>query len=391
MKVLHVVHSLIPEAGGNAKVVAELTENLAKRGITTSIFTTIMEKDEQENLFQPKGVGLFVSQQSFLARGWPYYSPELKKNIMKEMSKFDIIHIHDIWHYPCYAAYRIAKRADKPYIITTQGTLEPWALKYKGLRKRIYMSLVQKRILQEAASIHALTDEETKHIRAIGIENTIIKIPNGIDPQEFQNLPPRKDLDRLFPGLQGKRVILFLGRIHPIKGLDLLAKTFGKIARERDDVRLLIAGPNKEGYQAHIEKMLQTEGVLDKVIFTGMINGYEKMAVLNGADIFILPSYSEGFSIAVLEAMICGLPVIITSQCCFPEVEISKAGFIIEPDTYQLANSLSKLLNDPELCKVMGENGRELVLEKFTIDKIANQMINLYENIMNYSKGEAVL
>jgi glycosyltransferase involved in cell wall biosynthesis len=382
MKVLHVVHSLIPEAGGNAKVVAELTENLAKRGITTSIFTTIMEKDEQENLFQPKGVGLFVSQQSFLARWWPYYSPELKKNIMKEMSKFDIIHIHDIWHYPNFAASRIAKRAGKPYIISTHGTLEPWALKYKGLRKRIYMALVQRRILQEAAAIHAVTSEEVKHIQSFGIDNGIAMIPNGISPEEFQDLPSRKDLEQLYPGLQENRVILFLGRIHPKKGLDLLAKTFGKIARERDDVCLLIAGPNKEGYQAHIEKMLQTEGVLDKVVFTGMINGYEKMAVLNGADIFILPSYSEGFSIAVLEAMICGLPVIITRQCNFPEVAEANAGIIIEPDVDQLANSLTKLLNEPQLRKEMGENGKHLVMEKYTWDKIAEKMMELYQTIL---------
>jgi glycosyltransferase involved in cell wall biosynthesis len=383
MKVLHIVHSLTPEAGGNAKVVAGLTENLVRKGVKISVFTTLKTKGEQKKLFQPQGVDLFVFQQSFLSRWWSYHAKGLKKTLLQEMPKFDIVHIHDIWHYPNFAAYQAAKKAGKPYIISTHGTLEPWALKYHGLKKRIYMALVQKRILQEAAALHALTDEEIKYSQAFGIDKIIIKIPNGINPQEFQNLPPRKELERLFPILQEKKIILFLGRIHPIKGLDLLAKAFGRVAREQKDVFMLIVGPDNDAYQAKIEKMLQTEDVLDKVIFTGMLNGRKKMAALNGADIFVLPSYSEGFSIAVLEAMICGLTVIITRQCNFPEVAEVKAGMVIEPDVDQIANSLTKLLNEPYLCKEMGKNGQQLVINKFTWDKIVDKMIKLYEAILS--------
>ncbi|GAG37700.1 unnamed protein product, partial [marine sediment metagenome] len=185
----------------------------------------------------------------------------------------------------------------------------------------------------------------------------------------------------------GKRIILFLGRIHPQKGLDLLAKAFEKIAREWDNAYLMIVGPDSEGYKIKIEKMLESEGVLNKVIFTGMLSGRKKLIVLGGADIFALPSYSEGFSMAILEAMICKLPVIITKQCNFPEVTEVGAGNEIDPNVEQLTGALGNLLGNPELCKKMGEKGRKLVLEKYTWDKTADKMIKVYEEIVNRKGG----
>jgi len=388
MRVLHIVHSLTAEAGGNAKAVADLTESLAYQGIKVSIFTTVNSQDRKEDLFRPKDVNLHTFQRSFLARWWTYHVFGFRKTLLKEAYNFDIIHIHDIWHYPNYVGYYASKKIGKPYIITTHGTLEPWALKYKGLKKRIYAALIQKRILKEASAIHAITDEEVKHIRDFGIDNNIVIIPNGINPEDFQILPSRLEVEKLYPELKDKKIILFLGRIHPKKGLDILAKAFGKIARERNDVYLLIVGPDNDGYQAEIEKMLKTEGVLNKAIFTGMLSGRKKLIALSGADLFVLPSYSEGFSMAILEAMISSLPVIITRQCNFPEIAETNAGIVIEPDVDQLSNSLMKLLDKPRLCEEMGANGQHLVMAKFTWDKIAKQMINLYKEILLTHKNK---
>jgi len=383
MRILHVVASLSSEWGGPTKVVTELTEKLAEKGIEITIFSPF-KKGEELNIIKPKGVKLqLFPQDFFIDKLWTSFSLDFARTIKQNVHKFDIIHIHEIWHYPNYIASRAAKRASKPYLITIHGTLEPWCLNYKAFKKKIYSLFIQRRILREASAIHAITNEEVKHIRTFGADNSIIMIPNGIDPKKFINLPPREELESFYPKIKGKRIILFLGRIHPIKGLDLLAKAFEKIAREWDNAYLMIVGPDSEGYKIKIEKMLESEGVLSRVIFTGMLNGYEKLAALSRADICVVPSYSEVRSIVALEAMIYKLPVIITHQCQFQEIAEYGAGIIIEPDPKQLVEALNKLLNNPKLCKRMGENGRKLVLEKFTWDKIADKMIKVYEEILN--------
>jgi len=387
MKVLHIVHSLTPKAGGNAKVAAELTESLAKQAVNVSIFTTI-SKDEEESVFHPNGVELHLFQKTFFARWWTYHASGFRKTLLKEVNKFDIIHIHDIWHFPCYAAWYAVKKIGKPYVITMHGTLEPWALNYKRFKKRIYSILIQKTILQEADSLHALTEDEAKNCRGFGLHNPIAIIPNGLNEEEYQNLPCSTEIEKLYPEIRGKRVILFLSRIHPKKGIDLLAVALSKIATKRRNIFLMIVGPDdNKGYQKHIESILKNNNVFDKVVFTGMLSGGGKLAALSRADIFVLPSYSEGFSMAILEAMICGLPVVITNKCNFEDVARVNAGVVIEPNVSELTDALIKLLDNPQLGKLMGENGRQMVLERFTWDKIAKQMINLYEKILlNHTK-----
>jgi glycosyltransferase involved in cell wall biosynthesis len=384
MKILYVVVSLSPEWGGPTKAVTELSEALAKKGLEISVFCPVTMGDEAK-IIQPKGVNLRLFEQGFFARWWSGYSPELAKAVAQEVAKFDLVHIHELWSQPHLAAYHAAKKVNIPYVVTVHGGLEPWAINHKGLKKKIYSALIQRRVLKEAAALHAITDEEVKHIRAFGIDNEIKMIPNGINAEEFQALPSRQELERLYPQLVGKQVVLFLGRLHPIKGLDILARAFGKVAKGRDELFLLVVGPDRDGYRAEIVKILEAEGVLDKVVFAGMLTGYEKLAALGGADVFVLPSYSEGFSMAILEAMASSLPVIITRQCHFPEVAQAGAGLVIESEADQLATAIEKLLGDAQLRQQMGSNGRRLVAEKFTWDKVADQMIKMYEEVLGES------
>jgi glycosyltransferase involved in cell wall biosynthesis len=385
MKILHVAISLSPEWGGPTKVVGELTEALAKKGLEISIFTSVKKGDEAK-ITRPTGVGMKLFEEGFWARWWSGYSPGLGRAVAQETSKFDLVHIHELWSHPHLAASRAARKSGKPYVVTVHGGLEPWAINHKALKKKVYSVLFQRRILQKAAALHAITLGETKHIRAFGVDNRILMIPNGINPEEFQNLPSRWELTQFYPRLAGKQVVLFLGRLHPIKGLDILARAFGKIARGRGDLCLLVVGPDSEGYQAEVVKILTVEGALDKAIFAGMLTGHEKLAALGGADVFVLSSYSEGFSMAILEAISCGLPVIVTHQCHFPEVAEARAGLVIEPDVEQLAAALENLLNEPELRQEMGSNGRRLLAEKFTWDKVADQIIEMYKEVIEKLK-----
>lgn len=381
MKILHVAASLSAEWGGPTQVIKALTESLARKGVNVSVFAPIGEKVGKEILY-PEGVRIEVFKAGLFSRMWTGYSPSIAEALAVEAPKYDIIHIHEIWHYPHFAAYRAARRTGKPFVVTIHGELEPWCLDYKAPKKRIYATLIQRRALNEAAAIHALTKEEVKDIRAFGVDAPIVVIPNGIDPAKFQALPLPEEMDKLYPELVGKKVVLFMGRIHPKKGLDILAKAFGQIARSRKDLHLLIVGPDNGGYRNQVERLLESDSVIEKTTFTGMLTEREKLAALSRADICAIPSYSEGMSIVALEALACGLPEIITRQCHFPEVAEAEAGIVIETNAYQLANALNKLLEDPKLCKEMGENGRRLIIEKFTWDKIADQMIQFYEDVL---------
>lgn len=161
-----------------------------------------------------------------------------------------------------------------------------------------------------------------------------------------------------------------------------MARAYGRIAYSRKDLHLLIVGPDKNNYRSQVEELLESEGVIEKTSFAGMLTEEEKLAALRRADICVIPSYSEVLTIVALEAMACGLPIIITRQCHFPQVAEAKAGIVIEPNVDQLSEALAKLIDDPRLCKEMGENGCRLVMENFTWDKIADKMIQLYESVL---------
>lgn len=380
MKVLHVVASLTMEWGGPVAVIQGLTRALNEQGVDSTIFATAGRRVGTDPIpLDWCSTKMFPT--TWPAMLWTGYAPSIRSGLRGAMDTHDVVHIHELWHYGGYAAYREARRAGRPYIVTVHGGLDPWALRHRGLKKRLYMALVQRRILQGAMAIHAVTEQEAFQIKAQGIDARISVIPNGINADEFAILPDKKAFLRQWPQLEGKLLILFLGRIHPKKGLDLLARAYAQIVSHRDDVALVIVGPDEGNYRASVESLLLAAGVSSKVFFTGMLGGHEKLCAYAAADIFVLPSYSEGFSMAVLEAMASGLPVVITPHCHFPEVADAGAGLIVEPEHGQLRDALARLLDEPGLRRQMGERGRRLVKERYTWDAVAAQMKRLYQEV----------
>jgi len=385
MNILHVASSLSSEWGGPSKVVVELTGALAQKGVKVSIYAP-SENAKNVNRRDSKGVHIKLFPKGFLSRFWTSYSSPLAKALMKEASSFDLIHIHEIWHHPHFAAYQAARFSKKHFIVTIHGMLEPWCLNYKSLRKKIYSILIQRKILKEASGIHAFTETEVKNISNFVDNKNILLIPNGLNLEEFKNLPNREWIEDIYPEMKGKKVILFLGRIHPIKGLNILVRAFNTIVKTRNDIQLVIAGPDNYNYKNRIVEILKRENALSNTTFTGMLTGNKKLATLSRADIFVLPSYSEGFSISILEAMACGIPVIITKQCNFPEVGEVGGGKVIDTNTVQLSNALIELLDNTDLCKEMGSRGKRLVMEKYRWDKVADKLIVAYKEILSNCK-----
>jgi glycosyltransferase involved in cell wall biosynthesis len=194
-------------------------------------------------------------------------------------------------------------------------------------------------------------------------------------------------LGNLPPGLrkrEGEKQILFLSRINFKKGLDLLAKAFGAVCRRRDDVRLIIAGPDDDGFGEQLKRWLRDEGALDRTTFTGMLLGADKTAAFAAADVFVLPSYDENFAIAAVEAMSYRLPVIISNKVgIWHEVQSAGAGEIINCDATELTASILRLLDNPARSREMGLKGRRLVEESFTWDAVGSRMLDVYRTIVS--------
>ncbi|MCK4533519.1 glycosyltransferase [bacterium] len=381
MKVLYVVPSLDYKYGGPTQVIIGLTKALVQKGIKVSVFTSVGRNDDL-CIDKLEGVDVKLFPKTFFSKFWTSYSPLLAKALMEEVFNFDLIHIHEIWHYPHFAAFKAAKFSKKKFIVTMHGGVNSLPLCQKAFRKKIYSFFIQKKILKEASVIQAVSENEIKEIYRFVRNENIFHLPNGVNLKTFENIPSKNTIEKSYPQLKNKKVILFLGRVYPKKGLDLLAKAFGVVLKKRNDVQLIIAGPNNNVHKKEIVKILKHEQALENSIFTGMLTGNNKLAVLSRADIFVLPSSFEGFSISVLEAMASKLPIVITSRCNFPEIEEVKAGVVIEPDVTQLVNSLVRLLDNLQLCKEMGKNGQQLISEKFTWDRIADRMIELYQDTL---------
>ena len=389
MNILHITPSMSPQWGGPVAVVSQLIPALSEQGIHCEIATTRGHRVGDDPVSPPR-TPIHVFGAQLPAQLWTAYSTDLARFLRENISGFHLVHVHEIWHHDGYAAFRAARKNRVPFILTPHGELSEWSMRHKAWKKRIYTTLILDRILRNADAIHAITQAEKDRIATLGYDTPVTVAPNAIDPAPFDNLPdPTGFLDR-FPALSGKRIILFLGRLNPTKGLDILARGFGDIARRFPDAVLLMVGPDEEGGRQGMESILRSEGVLDRAVFTGMLTGEDKLAALSSADVFTLPSYSEGFSIAILEAMAARLPVVITEGCNFPEAAEHGAGFVVEPRETAVAEAIGALLSDDDLRARMGENGGNLVAERYTWQATASTIADLYGSLVGNGNENAL-
>lgn len=377
MRVVHVIPGYALRDGGTYAALRGLTHALLRRGVHSLIVcTAAIERVSQED---DDAVPVLVLPRSGWARWWTSHSCESARQLSLQMSHTDVIHVHSLWHHLMFVATQLSRQMRKPYIVTPHGGLEPGALQYKGYRKRLF-AYFQRGILRRAAAVHAISDNEVNSIRHFGVNNRIVMIPNGLVVEDFQKWLPRTVYEQRYPQLVGKRLVLFLGRLHPIKGLDILIPSVAAIVRQYPDVMLCIAGPDDVGYRSTLEQLRQSLHLNAHVTFLGMVEGDMKLALLQRAEVVAVPSYSEVRGLTALEAMGCGVPVILTHQCSFPEVEEVEAGLIIHPNRDELAHALRTVLDDAALRHRMGAQGQHLVRTRFTWEKVAEQMYSLYES-----------
>lgn len=305
------------------------------------------------------------------------FAPRLSRDL--EQGAYDVVHQHGLWLYPSLAVAQWRRRTRKPTVISTQGMLEPWALANSALRKRAAGLAFERSNLVHASCIHC-SAAEVEGIRAYGLRNPIAVIPNGVD----LSLETGSGIVRpQWMGDDSRRTLLFLGRLHPKKGIRELLTAWSRIAKESPAIarswRLAIVGWDDAGLAGSLRSLA---GELrlgeDSVTFPGALFGDEKAAALSNADAFILPSYSEGFPIAVLEAWAYALPVFMTRGCNIPAGFDAGAAIEIKTDPPELASVLAKSLSRPDLGEV-GRRGREFVQSQFSWPVIVAELRTVYD------------
>ncbi len=380
--VVHVTSWLSRNGGGIPPVIRALARETNRRGLNASILCL---KDQWTSHDSQADHSEFVAAQ-FLGPSALGYSPELKRKLLALSPSPKIIHSHGLWMYPGLAARTSAARDGARLVISPHGMLEPWALNHSRWKKRLAANLFENKNLRSAACLHALCTAEAASFRRYGLKNPIAVIPNGVD---FDSSPPADGaILEKFPDTKGRRRILFLSRLHAKKGLSNLLQAWRNLAPNFKDWQLLIAGAGDPAYERQLKTSARDLIADKRLLFLGPLYGNDKSQILAAADLFVLPSFSEGFSMAVLEAAAAALPVLLTRDCNFPELARSNAAIEIPPDLPAVEAGLRQFLELPdEQRKTMGRCGQDLVKKSYTWPVVADQMCRVY----NWLAGNAAM
>jgi glycosyltransferase involved in cell wall biosynthesis len=291
----------------------------------------------------------------------------------------DLVHVHGLWAVSPSAAAIYARIANRPFVITPHGMLDRWSLRRSAGRKKVYAALIERANLNSAGAIHFFNEEERDEANDFGVRAPSFLLPNGVEFEAFADLPGREAFREVYPQARDKKVVVFLGRIHPKKGLLLLVRALAQLAPE---ILLVIAGPDEIGHRAQVEALIASERVRDRVIFTGPVDESDKRRLLGGADLFVLPSHQEGDSVAVKEALAAGLPVVLTRNCHFPEVAREPAGLVIDPSVEELRRAIEKLCADDAFRERLAANARPLIEREYRWDRLGLRLIRHYEEVL---------
>jgi glycosyltransferase involved in cell wall biosynthesis len=376
LSVMFVVGRLNNESSGVTRIMCDLANALGRHGAPVRLYAADCPG-------MPSAPQLLVSPSRYISQpgmwlGGLSRSPKLRRQIDQDMSGVDVVHSHSLWMLPNHYACESALRHRKPMVFTAHGALEPWAMAHSRWKKRLVARWWQEQDLHNAACIHVNSKAEVAGIRTLGLKNPIAIVTNGVNLAAFDNAPSASSFSMAHTELAGKRVLLFLSRLHPKKGLGHLVEAWKPIVADYPQWHLVIAGPD-DGAGTEVRSRIAALGISRNVMFTGALEGREKHVALAGAHAFVLPSFSEGFSMAILEAMAAGLPAVITTGCNFPEASSSGAAIEVEPNAAATEKGLRMLLEMSDVQRrAMGQRGRQLVEQRYTWDAVAMQMIELY-------------
>ncbi len=376
-RLLHVVDSLSPAAGGTTEGIRKLAESCA--GVSAVEVVCLDDPGES-----------YLGGQSFPVhalgptQGNYRYTPRLAEWLGQNLARFDGVVIHGLWLYHCYGSYRMA-RGRVPYVVFPHGMLDPYfkrAFPLKHLKKQAYWVAREYRVLRDARAVCFTTPIERD-------SSAGTMWPRRWNPVvvSFGTLQPSGDPARQreiflsrYPALRQRRFFLFLSRMHSKKGCDLLLEAMARVAEAHPDLDLVMAGPDEEGLRPQLEGLAKRLQILNRVHWTGMLEGDLKWGAFHAGDAFVLPSHQENFGVAVVEALACGLPVLISDKVnIWPDIVHDEAG-IVNPDTAEgTYRSMTRLLAmQPEERRRMISNGLECFRVRYEMKRTAQALNELF-------------
>jgi len=383
MRILHIAADLDRRKGGPTAACIGLAELMARRGHEVRIVTT--DRGYAPPAPEPPGnlaiEALPGSWPAFFGTSWP-----LHRRLDEVVPEADVVHLHSLYLFHDWSGARACWRFRKPYIVRPHGTLDPYIYRRHRWRKLLAEALFQRRVLRRAAGLHYTAADEWLLARPQARNPRGAIVPIGIDAAAFASLPPRSALRGRYPGIGARKVVLFLGRLSYKKGLDVVIDAVAEVARGGHDVFLLIAGPD-DGVRDAAEQRIRARGIEGRALFAGMVTGAQKLEVLAGSDVFLLPSQSENFGITVVEAAACRVPVVISDRVnLWREFQEAGAALVGPPEAGPFAAHLRFLLENPAEAAGIAERGAALVRRNFDWDALGPRYEAMYAEAIGTGK-----
>lgn len=379
--VVHVISSVDPRSGGTTTQLVSLVRAQVEIGITVTVVSPYRADFDPSAAEAMQNAGAYVELvgPSTTITGW---HPKLSRVLRDAIGQSHIVHIHGLWEEIQHRAAVISREMGLPYLYSLHGTLEPWSMRQSRLKKYIYMALRMKKNLAGAAALHYADTVEQELTVEWKLNNPVIIQPYSIDLADFERLPSPGLFRRAFPQVGNDPYVLFLGRLHPRKGLDILIPAFKLGAQQ--NTKLVIAGPCAEQeFENKLHFWVKHHGLSDRVIFTGMLDGILRTSAFADAQLCVLPSHSDNFGMTALESLACGTPVIVSDHVALSRtIQRNNLGDVCAVEVHHLGKIIEIWMNDPQRCKQVGQRGREWVFQNFDGRKTSLSWAQRYDDIL---------
>ena len=369
------------QTGGPPKIIFDHTQVALELGHQVDILSPISPGETPYTV--PNGARLILCQRTpGISRFFREFSIELHQYLRRHVREYDVIHCHGLWHFGTLSPFLLDRSVAK--VITIHGVLDRWVYAHNNWKKRLMDTVAQKEFLRRADLVQINnTDEQADVLRYLGWQHpNVVIIPNGVPLSDFTELPPKGQFRAKYGLPDDKKMVLFMSRLNAKKGLDLLLPGFHAYVTQHPDAVLVLAGSD-DGYEAEARRFVKQHALQESIRLVGMLTGDDKKAALADADLFTLPSYSEGFSMAVLEAMAAGTPALVSDRVGFGEVirEHNAAG-LIELTSEGVRAGLELMLGDAARRERVSRNATLLVQTRYDIKIVARQLLNEYAKIV---------
>ncbi|HEY6231982.1 MAG TPA: glycosyltransferase [Pyrinomonadaceae bacterium] len=393
MKVLHVIPSVSERSGGPGQAIFPMCSALSAQGVDVLLASTDADLPAHNRAGGPKR-GAVTRYKNLPAIFFPTqlgasfkYSRPFAIWLDEHVSDFDVVHIHAIFNHCSIAAARACGKQGIPYIVRPLGTLDPWSMKQKSFRKKVFWNAGVKTMLTRAAAMHYTTKGEQQAVEAsLGLNHGVV-VPLGVEKPTTPGTDAVVKLATRFPALLDHPYVLVLSRLHPKKSLEVLIEAFAALTKRAEfrNWRLVLAGEGPDDYVASLKRLVDDQNAAELVIFPGWLEGEHKEAALRNASLLALPSHQENFGLCVMESLACGVPVLISPHVNLaPEVAAAGAGWIVPVDKLAIEGALAEALSSDSKRRQRGQAGRSLAAG-FEWASVAGQLVNLYERLINES------